>query len=49
MNTLMNLNDFLYHSTEILICDIQLTFLRARRFIRAIRIARLEAQLASMR
>jgi hypothetical protein len=45
----LNLNDFLYHSVEVLLCDIKLAYLRTRIAIRARRIAALEAQLASMR
>lgn len=45
MHALMNLNDFLYHSTEVLLCDIKLAFLNARIARRNKQIASLEVQL----
>lgn len=44
----MQFNNFLYHLTEVLLCDIKLAFLKARIAIRARRIASLEAQLKAL-
>ena len=45
---LLQFNDFLYHSTEVLLCDIKLALLKARISIRNHRIAALEAQLKEL-
>lgn len=42
------MNAFLYHSAEVLLCDIQLAFLHTRRLVRLARMARLQAQLSAL-
>jgi len=49
MELAWNLNLWLYHSVEVLLCDIKLTFLNARVARTDRRIAQLEAVLASRR
>lgn len=49
MDTLWNLNLWLYHSTEVLLCDIKLVFLNLKGASIDLRIATLEAELVKRR
>ena len=46
MNRVYNLNNFLYHSLEVLLCDVKIAFLEMRIASRNRRIARLETLIA---
>lgn len=48
MSRLWNLNLWLYHSVEILLCDVKILFFKGRLKYHSYRIARLKAKLKKM-
>ncbi len=48
MNALLTLNDAIYTAVEMMLCDIEMAYFKARIAIRNRRIASLEAQLKAL-